>query len=110
MRLADARYAVFCDQLPDLLTRLELEESMEEAKRSHDLGDLNEHLYAELDKLRAVDVRDTEMISSEVSRSKAIEGLARVVVDTANTVLDATRMRAEFSKGTVVSVPKMLEG
>jgi hypothetical protein len=37
-----------------------------------------------------------------------VEGIARTIVDNANTMLDVTRLRAEYSK--TVTVPKMLDG
>ena len=109
MNIRDARYETFRAQLPELLMRMEMEDMMQEG-HVNDLGRLNDQLFAELDNLRAVDASDADAIAAEVSRAKAVEGIARTVIENANTVLDATRMRAEFGKGAVVNVPKMLEG
>lgn len=110
MDIRDARYERFRAQVPDLLVRIETEEAMEDARRVNDLGRLNDQLFAELENLRAVDVTDADAMDAEVSRAKAVEGIARTVIENANTVLDATRMRAEFCKGASVTIPRMLEG
>jgi hypothetical protein len=72
------------------------------------LGRLNEVLFAELDRLSAVDIENEDAVKLEISRSKAIEGIAKTTVDNAKTVLDATRLKAEFGQQT--HMPKMLEG
>jgi hypothetical protein len=110
VNIRDARYEVFREQLPDVLLRMEMEETMQEARQANDLGRLTDALFAELDNLRAVDVTDGDAIAAEVSRAKAVEGIAKTVIENANTVLDATRMRAEYGKGATVTMPKMLEG
>lgn len=75
---------------------------------SNALGRLNEVLFAELDRLNNVDIGNEEAVRLEISRSKAIEGIAKTTVDNAKTVLDATRLKAEFGRTT--QMPKMLEG
>ena len=72
------------------------------------LGKLNDALFAELDRLSSVDIKDEEAVKLEISRSKAIEGIAKTTVDNAKTILDATRLRAEYGRTT--PMPKMLEG
>lgn len=72
------------------------------------LGRLNEALFEELEALRAVDPTDADALAAEVERSKAIEGIAKTVIDNASTVLMATKMRAQYTN--TVSMPKMLEG
>ena len=72
------------------------------------LGRLNEVLFAELDRLSAVDIENEDAVKLEISRSKAIEGIAKTTVDNAKTVLDATRLKAEVGQQT--HMPKMLEG
>lgn len=72
------------------------------------LGRLNEVLFAELDRLSAVDIKDEDAVKLEISRSKAIEGIAKTTVDNAKTIIDATRLRAEY--GVSAPMPKMLEG
>lgn len=80
---------------------------MADAKQN-DLGRLNEVLFAELERLGSVDLEDEDAVKLEISRSKAIEGIAKTAVDNARTILEATRIRAEFGRTT--PMPKMLEG
>lgn len=72
------------------------------------LGKLNDALFAELDRLSSVDIKDEDAVKLEISRSKAIEGIAKTTVDNAKTILDATRLRAEYGRTT--PMPKILEG
>lgn len=74
----------------------------------NDLGRLNEVLFAELERLGSVDLENEDAVRLEISRSKAIEGIAKTTVDNAKTILEATRLRAEFGRTT--PMPKMLEG
>lgn len=76
--------------------------------RQNDLKRLNEVLFDELERLGSVDVTDEDAVKLEISRSKAIEGIAKTAVDNAKTILDATRLRAEFGRTT--PMPKLLEG
>lgn len=80
----------------------------ETVAQENTLGRLNDALFEELQALREVDPTDKDALAAEVERSKAIEGVAKTVIENANTVLTATRMRAQLSGGTVV--PRMLEG
>jgi hypothetical protein len=72
------------------------------------LGKLNDALFAELDRLSSVDIKDEDAVKLEISRSKAIEGIASTTIENAKTILEATRIKAEF--GRQAPVPKMLEG
>lgn len=74
----------------------------------NDLGRLNEVLFAELERLGSVDLENEDAVRLEISRSKAIDGIAKTTVDNAKTILEATRLRAEFGRTT--PMPKMLEG
>lgn len=75
---------------------------------SNALGKLNDALFAELDRLSSVDIKDEDAVKLEISRSKAIEGIAKTTVDNAKTILEATRLRAEYGRTT--PMPKILEG
>ena len=77
-------------------------------KGQNSLGRLNEALFDELDRLNALELENEEAVKLEISRSKAIEGIAKTTVDNAKTILDATRLRAEYGQQT--SVPQLLEG
>lgn len=76
--------------------------------KQNDLKKLNDVLFDELERLSAVDVGNEDAVRLEISRSKAIEGIAKTAVDNARTILEATRIRAEFGRTT--PMPKMLEG
>lgn len=77
-------------------------------KGQNSLGRLNEALFDELDRLNALDLENEDAVKLEISRSKAIEGIAKTTVDNAKIIIDATRLRAEY--GHQASVPKLLEG
>lgn len=81
---------------------------MADQSNQNALGKLNDALFAELDRLSSVDIKDEDAVKLEISRSKAIEGIAKTTVDNAKTILDATRLRAEYGRTT--PMPKMLEG
>lgn len=74
------------------------------------LGRLNEVLFAELERLNALDASDEDAVRIEVSRSKAVQEVAREVNQSARTIMDAARFRAEWSGARQASVPKLLEG
>lgn len=59
------------------------------------LTDLNDHLFAALERLGDEDL-DDESLRREIERSKAISGIAREVVSNANTVLRAAELNANY--------------
>lgn len=74
------------------------------------LGRLSEVLFEELERLNAVDVTNADALRCEVSRSHAIQGVAREINGAAATVLKSAEFRAEWAGARQASVPKMLEG
>ena len=74
------------------------------------LGRLNEILFDELERLNSLDVSDKDAVATEVSRSKAIQEVAREVNESSKTVMQAARFRAEWAGARGASVPKLLEG
>lgn len=68
------------------------------------LSDLNDHLFAQLERLNDED-KTGDALKQEIERSKAITGVAKTVVDNARLVLDA-----EIAKGDdrIKTVPAML--
>lgn len=107
MKLQDMRQRAFARECAGVMAAIETGEAMAE-NNNNTLGQLNAELFAELHRLRQVDASDADALQAEVARSKAVEGIARMVVDNAKTVLEATRMRAEYSKE--ATMPRMLEG
>ena len=72
------------------------------------LGDLNNHLFAQLERLSDEDLQG-EALQSEIGRAKAIRDISGQIIDNANVVLRAQEFIAETT-GRNVNVPKMLEG
>lgn len=71
------------------------------------LGNLNDVMFEELRRLSEVDVSDRDALDAEISRAKAMEGIAGKVIDNAETIMEATAMRAKLTAATV-DVPRML--
>lgn len=80
------------------------------AKGENTLGRLNEVLFAELERLNAVDVSDAAALSAEVERSKAVQGVAKEINTSARSVLETARLRAEWAGAKVAQPSKLLEG
>lgn len=76
------------------------------------LGDLNDRLFRELDRLDALDMDDQEAVEREVERAHAIQGLAQTTINNAGTILAAMRMQRDAETGVAgtVHVPRMLSG
>ena len=79
-------------------------------KGDNTLGRLNEVLFAELERLDAVDVTDEAALRAEVERSKAVQGVAKEINTSARSVLETARLRAEWSGARVAQPSKLLEG
>ncbi len=68
------------------------------------LGDLNNHLFAEIERLGDEDLSG-EALTQEITRAKAISNVATQIISNAKLVLDATKA---VSDGLIESPPKML--
>lgn len=55
------------------------------------LSDLNNHLFAQLERLGDEEL-SSEELNNEINRSKAINGVARNIIDNAKTTLEATKL------------------
>lgn len=75
---------------------------------SRGIASVNEVLFRQLDRLEAVKSDDAESMRAEIDRAKAVEGIARTVIDNGKLVLDVAR--AGVSAGEAVQVPKGLLG
>jgi len=80
------------------------------AKGDNTLGRLNEVLFAELERLDAVDVTDEAALRAEVERSKAVQGVAKEINTSARSVLETAKLRAEWAGARVAQPSKLLEG
>ena len=72
------------------------------------LGDLNNHLFAQLERLGNEELEGDEL-KEEILRTKAVTDIAREIIDNANTVLDVMKFQSETLGGISISIPKMLE-
>lgn len=73
------------------------------------LGNLNNHLFAELERLNDEDLKGDEL-KEEITRAKAIASISQNIINNANTVLEAGKFKAETLGRSQVETPKMLEG
>lgn len=73
------------------------------------LGDLNNHLFAQLERLSDEDIKGEDM-KEEILRAKAVTDIAKNIIDNAKTVLDAEKFKAETLGRSNVNPSKMLEG
>lgn len=72
------------------------------------LGDLNNHLFMQLERLNDEDI-SVETLGVELKRSKAIADVAGKIIDNGKLVLDARKFvddKADLDS----KIPKMLEG
>lgn len=74
------------------------------------LGRLNEVLFAELERLNALDVSDADALQAEIERSKAVQGVAKEINTSARSVLETAKLRAEWAGARVAQPSKLLEG
>lgn len=72
------------------------------------LGDLNNHLFAQLERLSDEDIKGEEL-KEEMERARAITGVSKQIIQNASTVLRAKQMQLDYSKEEK-EMPKMLEG
>lgn len=73
------------------------------------LGDLNNHLFAELERLSEEDLKGEEL-QEEITRAKAVTGVASQIISNANIILQAKKLQAETLGRDNTEMPKMLEG
>lgn len=72
------------------------------------LGDLNNHLFAQLERLNDEGIKG-EKLAEELDRAKSVMGIATKIIDTGALTLEAHKFmddRMDASK----KLPKMLEG
>lgn len=74
------------------------------------LGRLNEALFAELERLDQVDPGDAEALRLEIDRARAVQGVAKQINASAQTILKTAAFRAEWAGIKQTTMPKMLEG
>ena len=77
-------------------------------KMKNNITDLNNHLFAELERLGDEELTG-EALEKEITRAKAISDVSRQIIDSARTSLDAARLQAEWGGRQHVELPMMLE-
>lgn len=73
------------------------------------LGDLNNHLFAEIERLGEEGL-EGDKLQMEITRAKAVADIASKIVENANLVLQAEKFKVETLGRSKVDAPKMLEG
>jgi len=68
---------------------------------------LNNHLFAQMERLGEEDLSDDEL-KKEVGRSKAMCDVSSKIIDNAKLALEAEQLKVEYASKTV-NIPKMIE-
>ena len=72
------------------------------------LGDLNNHLFAQLERLTDEDLKGEEL-KTELLRAEAVTSVSQQIIANAAVVLKAKKMSSDSFDADLV-MPKMLEG
>ncbi|MBX4266579.1 hypothetical protein [Clostridium estertheticum] len=72
------------------------------------LGDLNNHLFAQLERLGDEDLSGDKLLE-EINRAKSITSVASQIINNGSLVLQAKKMMGDTLNADI-TLPKMLEG
>ena len=73
------------------------------------LGDLNNHLFAQLERLNDEELKGEEL-KEELMRANSITNVAKEIISNGNLMLQATKLQVETFGRSQTNMPKMLEG
>lgn len=73
------------------------------------LGGLNNHLFAQLERLNDEDITD-DKLQEEIERARAITLVAARIISNASLVIEAKKLVSSDKFNAEVQLPKMLEG
>ena len=72
------------------------------------LGDLNNHLFAQLERFYDEELKGEEL-KEELMRANAITNVAKEIISNGNLMLQATKLQVETLGRSQTNMPKMLE-
>lgn len=75
-------------------------------EQKNTLGDLNDIIFRQLDRLEGQKPSEPEAMAAEIERAKTVQGLAATVIQNGRLVLDA--VRTSEAVGQELAVPSML--
>lgn len=70
------------------------------------LGDLNNYLFEQLERLQDDELTD-EQLEREITRSKAVQGIAKTIIENGALALNAKKHMDEYGKGEGVDLPML---
>lgn len=73
------------------------------------LGDLNNHLFAQLERLNDEELKGEEL-HEEITRAKAITSVAAQIISNGSLLVEAKRLVIETADPDIKKLPPMLEG
>lgn len=73
------------------------------------LGDLNNHLFAQLERLSDEELTGEEL-EQEINRAASVNNVAKQIISNGNLVLRAMKQHHEIHGRSDTEFPKMLEG
>lgn len=71
------------------------------------LGDLNNHLFAQLERLGDEDLKG-EQLTEEIERAKAITQVSSQIISNGKLMLDAIKTESDYLRGENKKMPPML--